>query len=148
MKIKKDFIILSIILLLNAIGIILYFKFLQYKYKKNYTKHDALNKKIIDIPIISKNCCSWWPISHFVFFTIYSYMFPQYSIVLFIYGVLWEIIEIIINIFETKKGEIVKHQQTRNGDNIEYVTWWSGSYKDILFNLGGIIFGRIIKTLL
>jgi len=75
-------------------------------------------------------------------------MFPQYSIVLFIYGVLWEIIEIIINILETKKGDIIKHQQTRSGNNIEYVTWWAGSSKDILFNLCGIIFGRIIRTLL
>jgi len=59
MKIKKDFIILSIVLLLNAVGIILYFKFMQYKYKKDFAKYDILNEKIINIPIISKNCCSW-----------------------------------------------------------------------------------------
>ena len=103
-------------------------------------------KQVVDIPIISRNCCSWWPLSHFIAFTVYSYIWPQYSVILFLYGVAWEIIEGIINMLVTDKGKHVKHQQTRMGGRVEYVTWWAASYKDVLFNLAGIITGRMIRT--
>jgi len=143
---KQDLIILSTALGMNALSIFIYFKYLEKTYK-NYVQHDPFNKQIIDLPIISKNCCSWWPISHFVLFTLYSFIWPQYSWILFLYGVLWEVLEGIMNTIETEKGHEVKHQQTRKGDKVEYVTWWEASYKDILFNSTGIIVGRTLRQL-
>ena len=52
-----------------------------------------------------------------------------------------------MNTLETDKGETVKHQQTRKGNTVEYVTWWEASYKDILFNSVGIIVGRTLRQL-
>jgi hypothetical protein len=144
---KQDLLILSVSLGMNALSIFIYFKYLEKTYKKNYVQHDPLNKQIIDMPIISKNCCSWWPISHFILFAIYSFICPQYSWILFLYGVLWEVLEGIMNTMETKKGENVKHQQTRKGDKVEYVTWWEASYKDVLFNSVGIVVGRTLRQL-
>ena len=143
---KQDLLILSGALGMNALSIFIYFKYLEKTYK-NYVQHDPFNKQIIDLPIISKNCCSWWPISHFVLFTLYSFIWPQYSWILFLYGVLWEVLEGIMNTIETEKGQEVKHQQTRKGDKVEYVTWWEASYKDILFNSVGIIVGRTLRQL-
>ena len=142
---EKSLIMMSCMLILNALGVYLYFKYLEATYKSDYVMHDPLNKQIIDIPLISKNCCSLWPVSHLVLFTVYSYIYPQYSWILFLYGVLWEVIEGIMNTLETDKGEQVKHQQTRKGDQVEYVTWWEASYKDILFNSVGIIIGRTLR---
>ena len=144
-KMKKDLMLLSFMITLNAASVYIYFKYLEKTYKKDYVHHDPLNKQIVDIPLISKNCCSLWPISHFVLFGIYGYIWPHYSWVLFLYGVLWEVLEGIMNTLETAKGEKVKHQQTRKGDKIEYVTWWEASYKDILFNSVGIIVGSTLR---
>jgi len=145
---KKNLINLTFILIIQGISILIYFKYILNKYKDDFVNHDPLNKKIINLNFISKNCCSWWPISHFISFAILSYLWPpKYSIILFVYGVLWEIFEGIMNTMETKKGDVVKHQSTRNGssNNVEYVTWWAASNKDILFNTIGIVLGRVIK---
>ena len=144
---KKDLIILSISLFIPGLSIYIYFKYLEKVYKKDYVQHDPLNKQIIDIPLISKNCCSWWPVSHFILFCIYSFIWPQYSWILFLYGVFWEVLEGIMNTLETDDGEEVKHQRTRKGDKVEYVNWWEASYKDILFNSVGIIVGRTLRQL-
>ena len=144
---KRDLIILSAVLGSIAVSIFVYFKYLEKTYKKNYVKHDPLNKQIIDMPIISKNCCSWWPISHFILFAICSFIWPQYSWILFLYGALWEVLEGVINTLEAKTGDKIKHQRTRKGDKVEYVTWWEASYKDILFNSVGIVVGRIFRQL-
>ena len=140
---RRDLLILSSSLMANALLIFIYFKYLEKTYKTDYVNHDPLNKQIVDIPLISKNCCSWWPISHLILFAIYAYIWPQYCWILFLYGVLWEVLEGIMNTLETDKGETVKHQQTRKGDQVEYVTWWEASYKDILFNSVGIIIGKL-----
>ena len=117
------------------------------KLDKYFKVNRIRNKQIIDIPLISKNCCSWWPVSHFILFCIYSFIWPQYSWILFLYGVFWEVLEGIMNTLETNEGEEVKHQQTRKGSKVEYVNWWEASYKDILFNSVGIIVGRTLRQL-
>ncbi|MEK6266419.1 MAG: hypothetical protein N2B06_16865 [Clostridium sp.] len=133
--------ILQVFLVLgaNALGIIIYFAILSSKYgSKEMYKYDFMNKKLIDLPI-TKNCCSAWPLSHFVAFTIYSIIWPQHRFLLFSLGVLWEIIEVAINVI-TKS----KHQTTRSSDDVEYAEWWSGSSKDIVFNSMGILLGKFI----
>jgi hypothetical protein len=132
-------------LFVNALVIVIYFEIL--RRRGNVVNEDIMNKKVINAPYITQNCCSWWPISHLIAFTIYSFIWPQHSVLLFSLGVLWELIESIINWWETEKGEVVKHQRTRNkqGD-VEYTKWWSGSMKDIGFNSVGIVLGRILSV--
>ena len=139
--------ILPIIVLgINALIIVIYFFVLRSAYGEMAYKHDILNKKVIDLPI-TRNCCSWWPLSHLIAFTIYSYIWPQHSWLLFFLGVLWEIIEVFINYLETSNGENVKHQTTRTNDDVEYAQWWSGSTKDIFFNLMGIGLGLLLTRI-
>lgn len=131
-------------LFINASAILLYFEIL--KRRGNVVNEDIMNKKVFDAPYITKNCCSWWPISHLIVFTIYSFVWPQHSVLLFALGVLWELIEAIINWLETEEGEVVQHQRTRNKEgDVEYAKWWSGSFKDIGFNTVGIVLGRMLS---
>ena len=107
---------------------------------------DPLNKKVIDAPFIGKNCCSWWPLSHYIAFLIFGYIWPQYAKHLFGLGVAWEMVEYLLKVLMTPKGEELKFKRTRNDDgDVEYEQWWSSSKKDILFNGAGILSGIYIK---
>ena len=132
---------LSTILVMNVIVIYLYFRYFSRNFK-NIIYSDPLNEKVIKFPIgNNKNCCSWWPVSHFIVFTIYSYIWPQYSFVLFLYGILWEICEIILNLLLQNKNT-AGHQMSAK--KVEYDIWWGANWSDILFNTMGIMLGRIL----
>lgn len=73
-----------------TISIILYHSFVvQYDPTK-----DILNYRIIKI---GKQCCSYWPISHFVLFLILGYMYPNDFVFFTLLGILWELIEFTLS---------------------------------------------------
>jgi hypothetical protein len=120
----------------------IYFLFLRKKFNGKVSSNDALNRKVIDIPGLGKNCCSWWPISHFVFFFLLSYTWPQYWLHMVFLGIVWEVYEVLYG----KAGNQKKFKKTRVGNNkIEYEKWWSSSAKDILFNGMGILLGTTLR---
>ena len=126
--------------------ILIYFRVLTILFKKEHSKHDILNKKVITAPMLGKNCCSWWPISHFVLFTICAYIWPHKWKDMFVLGVLWEFVEGIIGYLYTPRNEVVRFKNTRSSDgSLEYEQWWSSSYKDVYFNSAGIILGLSLK---
>ena len=90
---KKDLFLLYTCVIGLGISIFMYFTYLGYKYNNNIAYHDPLNKKLVDMPFISKNCCSMWPITHFIAFAIFGYIWPQYAWTLFVLGICWESIE-------------------------------------------------------
>ena len=117
-KIEKTAIQLVTVLSFQALIIIIYFQMLRTRYD-DPAEHDLLNVKIVNGDFISKNCCSSWPISHFFSFMIFAYIWPQHKYLLFFMGVLWEVIEGIINKFENwdKKIDDELHQATRDENN-------------------------------
>ena len=145
MEISKDLRNLYITLISLAISIILYFIIMKRKFKNKISHNDPLNKKVLNLPIFGKNCCSWWPISHFVAFLIFAYIWPQYWYHLFGLGVLWEVVEWIFKKCSTPKGEVLKFKRTRVGNGqVEYEQWWSSSSKDVIFNSAGILCGLLL----
>lgn len=105
---------------------------------------DFLNHKAFQMEGMP-NCCSWWPITHFIFFGILAFIYPNDWLTIFIAGVLWEVVEI-------SAGKIVQGvgwvpTAFRNAYNeVEYSkNWWAGSGKDIFFNTAGIIVGKSIR---
>ena len=147
MKITGDEKRMYVTLVSVAVTIIIYWVVLTKMYgKKHVPSHDLLNKQVIKAPIMGKNCCSWWPLSHFITFTMWGFIWPQLGWQLFFIGVLWECIEYCVKKFQTIKGEAMKFKRTRtSGGTVEYEQWWSSSSKDILFNAAGILTGIYLK---
>lgn len=113
-------------------------------YSGNYIENDSLNRKVFEWNWL-ENCCSWWPITHLISFTILSYLFTYCEKVLFLGGVAWELFEAIMNYII--RGTL-KKQAMRVGidSKVQYSEiWWAGSIKDILFNILGIIIGRNLR---
>lgn len=145
-KDNNDILNLYGILILLSLLIVLYFLIMKKIYKNKVIYKDILNKKIINLPILGKNCCSWWPISHFISFFIWGYIWSKYWYHLFFLGIMWEVVEYIMKKKQTKEGQILKFKRTRNSDGtVEYEQWWSSSSKDILFNGVGIMCGYLLN---
>jgi len=143
---KKDLKLLYITLLSLASLILVYFHIMKRVFKDKISHNDPLNKKVVNASIFGKNCCSWWPISHFIAFTIFAYIWPQYWKHLFALGVVWEGVEGIMEYITTPKSEKMKFKRTRTeSGSIEYEQWWSSSSKDVIFNGGGILVGLFLK---
>lgn len=109
---------------------------------KDWIHNDFLNKKVFEWNFL-ENCCSWWPITHYISFTILSFLNPNCGSVLFTAGVSWEIFEVFMNYLH--RGSIEKHQVMRCDTSVQYnKVWWAGSFKDIFFNTMGIITGKLL----
>ncbi len=99
---------------------------------------DIFNRKVLDFDYFLGNCCSMWPISHFIFFFVLGILFPQCAVPVIAGGILWEMFEEGIAIIPQK----TRHVTTTNG-KIQYRdSWWAGSMQDILFNILGFYFGK------
>ena len=66
-----------------------------------------------------------WQLYHFIVFMIAASLYPHYKYTLFVFGIIWEIIEVLL-------GHIYANS---NG------VWWYGTYKDIIANGLGILVG-------
>lgn len=132
------YILISIVIL-----ILLYWLALMLVYGyRNVTKRDMLNKRVITITQVNQ-CCSWWPISHFILFMILGFLFPTCDVLIIGAGILWEIIEMILYwILKTFR------QVTQVGANshLEYSDiWWAGSIKDIIADIFGFYIGKFYR---
>lgn len=126
-----------IFLLIIVLIILLWAIYLSTRHGEDMAQNDPLNKKIIDIPIF-ENCCSWWPISHFIIFFVVGILFPNSDLIAIPAGILWEIIEMVIADFFGRQ-----RQGMVDNDKIEYSeNWWSGSFKDIVFDIVGFYLGK------
>lgn len=145
---KKDLRNLYVTLISLGLSIIVYFNVMKAIYKDKLVDNDPLNKKILNAPILGKNCCSWWPVSHFIAFMIFSFIWPQYWKHLFALGVGWEFVEWVLKYVMTPKGEELKFKRTRTASgDVEYEQWWSSSKKDVLFNGAGILCGVYLSRI-
>jgi len=86
-------------------------------------------------------------VSHFIAFTIFAYIWPQYWLHLFLLGVWWECVEGFLGYCITSKGKNVKRKNIKN-NVVQYEQWWSSSSKDILFNGTGIVFGLVLNRVI
>ena len=133
-----------IILAAVAIVILIYFLYLKTRYWNTETiiQNDFMNVKLFDAPL--ENCCSMWPVSHFILFMILGFIFPSCAVPIISIGILWEIFEVLMSYAGT-----IKRQATRvTPSNVEYSTnWWAGSFKDIIMNCLGFFVGWLMAKL-
>lgn len=103
-------------------------------------ERDPLNKKIFSL---GKNCCSWWPITHFVFYLFLGYWFPSCGWELFLIGVGWEGFEEGMALLNGRESSTSLSEETQYSKS-----WWGGSLLDIVFNTAGFFVGYGIRSLL
>lgn len=122
-----------------------YFIILKLFYKSNQEKiqNDMLNVKVIDVPFL-ENCCSWWPISHFILFFVFGILFPQCGVLVISIGIGWEIFESILSYLTNSPERQVMRESTLSNDYEYSQNWWAGSFKDIIMNIFGYLTGLII----
>lgn len=123
-----------------------YYAFLRFTAGKNgdITIIDKMNTKVFEFPLLG-NCCSWWPISHFILFFILGILFPDCGVLVLSLGVVWEIFETAADVYSNRRSmsEIVLFQPPSG--SIEYSgSWWAGSIKDLIFNTLGFVCGWMI----
>lgn len=86
-----------------------------------------------------------WSVSHFMFFMLVGYIYPNTIIQTFIMGIIWEL-------FEHFYGEYRPGWLGGYGDCNNMATdkmngnWWYGKWSDILCNLVGFIIGKGIHS--
>jgi len=137
------------IFFLIFIVICFYFIILKLFYKTNEQKiqNDILNVKVVDVPFL-ENCCSWWPISHFILFFILGLLFPQCGLLVISVGIGWEIFETILS-YLGNNSERQAIREDSLSENYEYShNWWAGSFKDIIMNILGFITGYTLVKLI
>lgn len=111
---------------------------------KSRTSVDFLNHKVVDFDYFMSNCCSMWPITHFVFFFILGLLFPNCDVPIIIAGVLWEGAEETIAIIANSQN--TRHVVTTGAGSIQYRdNWWAGNMQDIIFNTVGFYCGKLIS---
>ncbi len=100
---------------------------------------DPMNKILFELPFL-ENCCSAWPVSHFILFTIIGFLFPDCDAMAISAGIGWELIEVGVYHALGKS-----RQGVRRSGKVEYSSsWWMGSTKDIFMNIAGFYTGKLI----
>ena len=84
-----------------------------------------------------------WGITHFLFYGILAFMYPDTKSLIFIasLGVIWEIIEIIFKDHPFYLSDCKYTIQTDKGGE----GWWYGRWEDIVMNTLGMITGVMLK---
>ena len=128
-----------------AIVIVVYGILMKLFFKGEMVHKDFMNKKIFSLGILGSNCCSFWPISHLVLYTILAFIFPDCLLFLFLLGVLWEGIEMTGGVVLSEFG-LNEQKKKEYSNKIEYSgKWVHGSFKDIVFNSVGIALGFSLR---
>lgn len=111
----------------------------------NIHKYDFMNIKLFNMSLL-ENCCSMWPLSHFILFFFLGVLFPDCPVPIIAGGVLWEVLEMIMSYVFKRNRQAVR---SMTGGSLEYSkNWMQGSMKDIVFDILGYVIGRqlIIST--
>lgn len=112
--------------------------------EKGAVNADILNKIVFKAPFL-ENCCSWWPISHFILFSIIGFLFPDCDLMAITAGIGWELVE--VGVYHAM-GAQRQGVRTSGSQNVEYSgSWMQGSFKDIFMNTAGFYFGKTLSKM-
>ena len=133
-----------VVLVAVALSIVAYFVCLKSIYgDTEYVYNDPMNVKLFDLPFV-ENCCSSWPVSHFLFFLVIGALTVGDDMLYLGLGVGWEAFECVANRLQGKGNQALRTSD-EGGLDIEYSRWWAGSAKDIAFNALGFYVGRFLR---
>ena len=124
-------------------------------FKNGYKNKCPLNNTVFKLCYqafeICKKYFSLWPISHLLIYILATLRFHKLNqiILLFFLGIIWEIIETygsgLDRWFTSKKDYIdVKKIKLSKNVKMQYTTYWTGTFSDIVFNTIGMIIGILI----
>ena len=124
--------------------IVIYFPILKARFGNVYSYRDKMNKVLFRLPGIGD--VSGWPLSHFILFFILGILFPDCDFIVITAGVIWEIWEEVYGRYILKDPSNTPSHTSEAGfrPDIQYERWWSGSVKDIVFNILGFYLGKFI----
>ena len=132
------------VFMVTVLLIVVYFPILRMIFGDLFGHRDKMNQVLFELPIIGK--VSGWPLSHFVLFFFLGILFPDCDLLVLTAGVLWEIWEEFFGRYILKDRTNTPSYMSETGGrpDIQYTRWWSGSVKDIGFNIAGYYFGKLI----
>lgn len=116
-----------------------------HKTEENAVEADFMNQIVFDAAFL-ENCCSWWPISHFILFTVVGFLFPECDVMAILAGIGWELAE--VGVYYTI-GQQRQGVRRYGSGKVEYSgSWVQGSYKDIFMNIAGFYVGKAASIFL
>lgn len=121
--------------------IIIYALFLYLAYGiDTVVNNDKLNKTFVEIPILDK--FGGWSLSHVITFYIAGLLFPCQWILIFVLGVAWEFVEVVIGTVLTSLiGKRVINPGEVSGNFLYEDKWFDGNLSDIWYNTIGLFLG-------
>lgn len=108
---------------------------------------DPLTKSFFPYPL--NNFFDGWGMLHLFFFTILAYFFPQHVFLIFILGLVWELIECVLKerpfyISKCASYNMINTDAEKNNKS----PWWYGRWEDIVMNTCGILLGLWLNNTL
>jgi len=113
-----------------------------HKTEENAVYGDPMNKIVFTLPYLEA-CCSWWPISHFILFTIIGFLFPDCDLMAIAAGVGWELVEMTVYYAMGANRQGVRRT---GSERVEYSSsWMAGSFKDVVMDILGFYLGKFLN---
>ena len=127
------------IMLIVGLVIILYHQVLMLLYGKDKFVEKDILKHNLCTTSLGFNYCSWWAISHFVFYAILGFLFPKYWVLLIIIGILFEGFEYLWGRYYEGKSNV----RFFNNKEID-APYFFFNIRDIIANILGLTFGILL----
>tara|TARA_B100000035_G_scaffold59582_1_gene47851 strand:+ start:2610 stop:3071 length:462 start_codon:yes stop_codon:yes gene_type:complete len=86
-----------------------------------------------------------WSISHYLFFLVYGFLYPNTFMLTMICGALWELFECYVGIAKPKLLSGLGFCTPLTSGNKQKI-WWYGKPSDIIFNSLGFITGKRVHN--
>jgi len=87
-----------------------------------------------------------WLLSHYVFFVVLGYLFPNTLRISFLAGLSWEIFEWYCGTYKPKCLEGIGFCESPSGAKNNGKVWWYWKWQDPVVNLLGFIMGKYLST--
>lgn len=84
---------------------------------------------------------NFWVISHFFFYLIIGYFFPETFWLSMTIGVVWEIYEDFLEKFSKKHLSLISLKICK----LDNFIWWYGRYEDVIANMLGFLLGQYMS---
>jgi hypothetical protein len=86
-----------------------------------------------------------WSVTHFIAFTLLGFVYPEYTMISMMYGILWELFEFYYGYFQPQFLANWGHCVIPNSSSTGSI-WWYGKMSDFVMNGSGLLLGNYIAS--
>ena len=110
---------------------------------------EPLKKTLISIGYIRLD---WWSVTHYLFFSILGYWYPNRFVFFLLFGIVWELTEDLLA--KDSDTQLVDCEQKGRGGFVDFWCngyqddYWYGKIDDVLMNMLGYVTGWGIHTIM